>query len=288
MFMAPLDFSIQILALAIVTVLYASFDVFNKRNVPEVFAYASVALGVAITFIFNFNVLAYSLLLALIVGVLGYLVYRMGMWGAGDYFELVAISLLLPMQFNPLLVSANQFQLPFILSVFTATGFVAMWVVPIYYLLIDRNRRVKSQLDARHTIYGLTLLVLYFAMCLAIYRFYGLSLGKIALLLLIAIPSAITIIFEEKITLRMVSPTLPKELEEGDIIAINMMSKRAIVHFYRRYRNFGRLVTKKFIAESRGERLQLPVYKNAAPLAFFILIGAVVSVLFGNLILLII
>ncbi len=99
--MPYLAFSISLLALAAVTIIYAAFDVFNDRNVPDAFAYASVVFGLAVTVLFNSGILAFSLALALLVGALGYLVYKTGFWGAGDIFELVAVSLLLPIATPP-------------------------------------------------------------------------------------------------------------------------------------------------------------------------------------------
>ena len=40
--------------------------------------------------------------------------------------------------------------------------------------------------------------------------------------------------------------------------------------------------------ELKGAKEKLPVYRNAAPLALFILIGVAISLIFGNLILLMI
>ena len=279
-------FSISLILLLAITIIYAVFDVFNNRNVPNWFAYSSVVIGLAVTFLFDSGVLAFSLALALFVGAAGYLIYRMGFWGAGDFFELVAVSLLLPLQQSPLLLSVNQLGLPFILSVFIATGFSAIWVVPIYYLLFDRHEEVKSKVGTRRIVLGATMIVTYAALFIVICQIYGFSLLRLAILVAIAVPSSVALIFEERITASMMRLIPVRELEEGDMIALNMMSGKEASRLSKKYRSFGRLATKSFIKEARGAKEKLPVYRNAAPLALFILIGVVVSLLFGNLILL--
>jgi hypothetical protein len=289
--MQYLVFSLSLLALAAVTVIYAAFDVFNDRNVPNSFAYASVILGLAVTVAFNSGILVFSIALALLVGALGYLVYRMGFWGAGDVFELAAVTLLLPLQNSPLLpyfTQISQLGLPFVLSVFIATGFAAVWLVPIYYLIVYRNEEVTSRVSGRRIALGAALLATYAALFLVIYALYGISPLKVVILVAIAVPSALTMIFEEKITAGMIRFIPPRELEEGDMIATNMLSAKESARLSKRYKGFGRLVTKKFIGEVKGAKESLPVYRNAVPLAVFILAGVVISLLLGNLILLMI
>lgn len=278
-----LQMTVSLFALLAVAVLYAAFDLFNKRNVPDVFAYLSVIVGVIITFAFNQADLLYSLAIALTVGVIGYVIYRMGLWGAGDYFELVAISLIFPIQPLPILANVAQLDLPFILSVFIATGVAAIWIVPIFYLVLVKKSWRKMP-DEKHVIYGVSLFLLYMILLFFVYYFYGSTLGRVALIMVVAVPSAITLVFEEEITSRMVENIYPRQLDEGDIIAFNMMSISEIKRFSK-YKGFGRLATKKLIARMRNSREKLPVYRNAAPLAVFILIGIIISLLFGNVVL---
>ncbi len=174
------------------------------------------------------------------------------------------------------------------LSVFIATGFAAVWAVPIYYLLIDRHEEVKSRVSGRRIVLGAVLLAMYAALFLAIYLLYGFSPLNLAVLAAIAVPSVITMIFEEKITASMVRIIPAREVEEGDMLALNMMSAKESARLAKKYKGFGRLVTRRLIAEIKGTEERLPVYRNAAPLAVFILAGVVISLLFGNLILLMI
>ncbi len=281
----PMDISmlVSLLALLAISVLYAAFDVFNKRNVPDVFAYVSVAAGLVITFAFHQSDIVFSLVVAMVVGVIGYTVYRLGLWGAGDYFELMAISLVIPVQPTPFFTAIGQLGLPFILSVFVGTGFAAIWIVPIYYLLFMKKEWAKKP-DAKHVYYGVSLLVLYLLLLLFIFYFYGFDPGRLILILVVAVPSAFTLVFEEEITSRMIESMPTTKLEEGDIIAFNMMSSREM-RYFSKYAGFGRLATRDLVKRLRSAKMRLPVYRNAAPLALFILIGIVISLFFGNVVL---
>ena len=48
---------IEIFVLVLVTLIYAMFDVFNKRNVPNIFVYATIGLGVALALVANSGLL---------------------------------------------------------------------------------------------------------------------------------------------------------------------------------------------------------------------------------------
>lgn len=278
-----LEAEVPLLCLAAITLLYAAFDIFNRRNVPDVFAYASVAVGVLVTLLYHTSVLFESVLIAVVIAAAGYALYRMGIWGAGDYFELIAISLLLPIQPLPFLAYTAQLGMPFILSVFVSTGFAALWIVPFYYLLVIR-RKWQTKVDSRHLSFGLLLFFLYIALLAFVYATVGLTSGRLALILGIAVPSSITLIFGQEITARMVERIKTNRLEEGDIIAVNMMSAREKKIFAGTAAS-GRLVTKRLLHALRNERYTLPVYVRAAPLAVFILIGVTASLLFGNIVL---
>ena len=278
--------AIQLLALFAILVVYAVFDVFNKRNVPDAFAYASIGIALLIAFVFNSSVIAFTLLLALAIGALGHVIYRLGYWGAGDYFELVVITLILPIQPPPLLNSISQLGMPFILSVVVATGIAAIWGVPIYYLLfVHRKGERKARINTRHLAKGLLFICLY-AMLLALSTYlFGFTYGALALVLLLAVPSSLSMTFEDTIRRRMVEFVRTNKIEYGDMIATTMIEEKDLLRLKKIDKNFGRLATKGLILSLKAWKKPLPVYKDAVPLAPFVLLGVILALLFGNLML---
>jgi hypothetical protein len=281
---------VNIALLLAIAIAYAAFDVFNKRNVPNIFVYAALALGVAVTLLNGVYTAEISLAIALVVGAAGYAIYRIGYWGAGDFFELVTISLILPIQQTPLLLSVNQYGMPFLLSVFIAAGVSAVWIVPLYYLSAGRNAvKVKSKgLATEKKILSIVMLAMYLLLFFVISSFFRLSATGAVILAAFAIPSVVMPMYESRITQSMAKPVSAKELEEGDMLALNLMDEKDISYFKRRSKHFGRLVTNEFLNDLRNSDRKLQVYRNAAPFALFILIGTVISLLLGNLMLLIV
>ncbi|MGC8587233.1 MAG: prepilin peptidase [Candidatus Micrarchaeia archaeon] len=280
-------YALRIILLLSIASLYAIYDVYNKRNVPEVFVYSCFAIGIALTLTLAPSVAVLSILIAVAILAIGYLLYKAGQLGLGDSFEFATISLILPIQQSALLSSNNQFGMPFIVSVFIATGIATLISVPIYYLLFAGNASgyKDSKINAASIIKGLALLLAYITLFFFITFFFGFRVVSLVLILVLAIPSAILGIYEQRINLRMINFVYPSMLDEGDIIATNLMSDSDINYFKRISSNFGKLATKNLIAKIKNSRKKLPVYKAAVPLALFILIGTIISILFGDVLL---
>ncbi len=282
--------AIQLAVLLIITVIYAMFDVLNKRNIPDLVVYATIIIGIAVAVVYNYSTLWVDLGLAAIVGLVGFLVYRAGFLGGGDVLEFVFISLVLPIQSAPYYSSIYQLGAPFILSVIIAAGYTATIFIPLYYLLGKRLMRGKSlsRPSRRSLVLGGVLLVAYLALTLAFTYISSLGPVAIALILILAFTSFVSLIFETDIYIEMTNWIYPKALDEGDMIALNLMKSNDVKYFEKRYSGFGRLATSKMISKLKGVSKKLPVYRDSVPFSLFILFGVIISIAFGNLILLII
>jgi Flp pilus assembly protein protease CpaA len=278
----------------LIALVYMIFDVFNNRNVPTVFAYATILVGVAMTVLYypDFQTIMISSLIAIIVCGLGYVFYKIGQIGAADVAELTAISLILPLQPAAYLTSVTQFNLPFIISVFIATGVVALLMIPLYYLPRAGIRR-KSLFEGvgRKELYkGLMLLVAYMAFILFLVYELNITIIGVAVLAVVMVSSIVTIVFETPITDSMIEYIQASKFEEGDIIALNLMKKRDISFMKKRLRYFDRLVTHALISNMKEKKIKqkFPVYRKAMPLALPIFAGVILSILLGDIMLLII
>jgi hypothetical protein len=275
----------------LIALIYMLFDIFNNRNVPTIFAYATLVVGIVMfaTYYPAFQTVEVGGLVAIIVGSIGYVFYRAGQIGAADVIELAVISLILPLQPVPYLVGILQYNIPFIISVFLATGLVALLIIPVYYLP-RAERLMKKKLFAmvtrRDMVKGLMLLVAYAAF--GIFIAYALQPTQFGLfvLALVALGSVATAVFETPITDSMVEFITVDKFEEGDIIALNLMKGGEIAAAKRRVSGFDRLVTSKIIESMKRKRVttKFPVYRKAMPLALPIFVGVLISLLIGNLI----
>ncbi len=286
-------FTVRIASVIVIALVYMLFDLFNRRNVPSVFAYATLGLGTVFTiFYLDVTTIMVSAAIAIVIGALGYLVYRAGQLGGADVIEFAAISLILPIQPIPYLSSSFQFNLPFIISVFIATGVVALAMIPLYYLPLASSAAKKglwSYVKRSDIMKGAIIAAAYLAFLL--FLAFGTAASAIGLIIVIVVmlSSIVTMTFEKPITDSMVENIPASEFEEGDMIALNLMSAKEIAAMKKRIKGFDRLVTGKTIIEMRRRKIarRFPVYRNAMPLALPIFVGVVVSLLFGNLLLLI-
>jgi hypothetical protein len=94
-------------------------------------------------------------------------------------------------------------------------------------------------------------------------------------------------IYDQRIYLGMVEFIYPNKLEEGDMIATNLMSKKELAIFQRKS-DFGRLASDRLIAQIKKVRVKLPVYRDSVPFSLFIFIGVLISIAYGNIILIMI
>ncbi|MDE1856599.1 MAG: hypothetical protein KGH98_00780 [Candidatus Micrarchaeota archaeon] len=285
-------FTIRIASVVVVALIYMLFDIFNKRNVPSLFAYATLAYGLLLTVAYlDVMQIAVSLLIAVVVLSLGYVVYKIGQIGEGDIIELGALSLMLPIQIQPILGGTfSQFGMPFVVSVLIGTGIAALVILPIYYLpkaAMQSRRAMMKSIGAPTAFKALLITTAYLALMAFLMTFVGANPYAVVLLALMLIGSVTTVLFEKPITRVMVDYVNVDKFDEGDIIAFNLMEQKAIDQIKRKVRIFDRLVTPELISEMRSKnvRAKLPVYKQAMPLALPIFIGAVASLLFGNVLL---
>ncbi len=285
-------YQIRLVLLLAIALAYAIFDTFNKRNVPNAFVYGALAVGFASTLFYPMHVIIISVLIALVLGAVGYFIYRLGFMGAGDFFEFMTISLILPLQPLPVLLGSamSGLSLPFMFSVFIATAYVMLVSIIVYYLFLAKKSQLEKgyRISMRQIFSALVLFLAYMLLLAFVWILEGIGLISAVLVLLIAIPSCVIVAFDRLINLRMISMLGPNELDEGDMIAVNLMKKDDIEYFKRHSRSFGRLVTKKLKHDLMNSEKKLPVYRNAVPLALFTFFGIIISLVFGNLVLLLI
>ncbi len=276
----------------VIALIYMLFDIFNKRNVPSVYAYATVIVGVLFTISYlNSMIIIESAAIAAAVSALGYLVYKIGQLGAADVIELAAISLILPVQPAAYLIQNAQLGLPFILSVFVATGIIALLMIPVYYVpraARMMGKRFWSSITRKDLAKSLMTLGAYGIFTVFLILEANLGIAGIVVMAALMIGSSLTIAFERPIMDSMISFIPVSQFEEGDIVALSMMKKSEIAATRKKVKGFDRLVTYNIMKKMQKLRIKgkFPVYRQAMPLALPIFIGFVISILFGNLILL--
>ena len=280
---------------AAISLVYMLFDVFNRRNVPSAFAYGSLAYGLLLTLSYlNSAAILMSLGIASVVLGIGYAVYRIGQVGAADVIEIAALSLIIPVQLLPrLLPWIGQLGMPFIVAVLIDTGIFALIMVPVYYIPMARRklkRPLTSYVENRNVLMAAIMLLAYASFILFAELTVGISVAGTVVLSLMAVSSSSVMLFAVPITHSMVRDVLPKEMEEGDIMAVNLMGMKKFNRLKGSVMGLDRLLNRRAIAalRARKPKERFPVYKDAMPLALPIFAAVIAAILVGNILLLVI
>ncbi len=280
----------RIAAALAIALVYLVYDLFNKRNIPNIAVYATLCIGIAFTIaIFNAIEITESALIATAVFALGFVAYRYGQLGLGDVAEFAALSLIMPFQGMPLLYNASQYSLPFIFSVFIASGIAAIILVPIAYMPRISKKRLGGKASGKLKAKALLIGASYLAF-IGVLSYYGIiTVYGIAIMGLLLIGSVFIMIFEGEMAKAMISYKEPGQLEEEDMVAMAIIAPALLKKVKSACPEFTGLVTKSAKQKlSRLNGIKLPVYDNGIPFAVPIFIGLVASLLFGNLMLLVI
>ena len=239
----------RIVSAALIAAAYMLFDIFNKRNVPGVFAYATLVYGAFLTLLYlNAVTILTSAAIAFIVLGLGYIVYRAGQIGAADVIEFAALSLMIPIQPIPLLMSnLPQLGMPFIVSIMVGTGIAALVMVPIYYIPKAMRANKSFGVSSGNVLKTAAITMAYLLFIIILNKTTGMTLLGLVILIVLLIGSAMITLFEAQITRVMVRYIQADEFDEGDLIALNLMARQDIEATKKRIKFFDRLVTKELI-----------------------------------------
>jgi Flp pilus assembly protein protease CpaA len=271
---------------------YMLFDVLNRREVPNLFAYSTLAFAFAIILLSgSWALITESYLIAFAILGLGYFVYKMGQLGLGDAFEFAALSLLLAPVAAPLIPYAlSGPTLPSVVSLFLDTGIAAIVVIPIFYVVValrKQGSRIFERIGKGEKIRALAVAASYLVVALLLLQISYAKTVLLPLLLLVVLGSVLLILFQGPITETMVENVGVSGFVEDDIIAFNLMSPGKIASAKRKVKSFDRLVTGEMISEMKKKRIRdrFPVYKRAVPFAVPIFLGTLITIIAGNLLL---
>ncbi len=273
---------------------YMLFDVLNKREVPNLFAYLTLIFAFAvILFTYNVQLIIQSYLIAFVILGFGYFVYKIGQLGLGDVFEFAVLSLVLAPIAVPLIPYATTWvAMPPIVSLFLDTGIAAIISVPLFYIAaaakkMGREAFIKS-IRGTDVIKAVSVVGAYLLLSVLLFRLSYAREILIILLFLIVLGSAMLLVFQRAITEAMVEHVDVTGFVEEDIIAFNLMSKEDIAATKKKVKTFDRLITKQLIAEMKDKKVKdkFPVYKRAVPFAVPIFLGTILTIVAGNLLLL--
>ncbi|MDD2655171.1 MAG: A24 family peptidase [Candidatus ainarchaeum sp.] len=258
--------------LAVLGMAVASYyDLFNNRNVPEMLLYGFLALA----FIFNmaffdYDVFVYAVVLAFLLLVAGFALYRLGQIGGADVIMVAALVLLLPISPSYLEVPFNY---PFIFSVLIFGG--AAFAVYSIFFFAGIMARKKTKAKPNYLYLSLLLVYGLFVYLFINAPFFSMAYFAIASVLLLS--SIIFLVFRDAIMEATMEQVFVKDLEPEDVVVQEKMD----VHMKRM--KMGPVLNQRDIdALRKSGTKSVWVYANLPPFLPFLLMGLIISLFFGN------
>ncbi|PIT84085.1 hypothetical protein COU37_05510 [Candidatus Micrarchaeota archaeon CG10_big_fil_rev_8_21_14_0_10_45_29] len=297
-FIGNVELPMQALRIAVAlagTIIGAYFDLFNKKNVPEAFLYAFIAVAFLINLVaYGANATMYGIGAGAIVFAAFYLLYKFGQIGGADVFIMASIALLLPAQPTLLLISQQPslLSLPFMLNLILASGisFMAYMLLRSFPVAIKalgtKGKIGKNELSRAFLIVFAFAVFSYFAISNPLIPSnYYIFITAIVLL------SLYFTIFRSALNDSMVEYVSSNKVEVEDIIPTDRMDKKLAQKLgfsssgFSISGGYNKLVDAQTLAKIKKLKSKVPVYSHLPPFVPHILIGLIATLLFGNILL---
>ncbi|VVB56833.1 Uncharacterised protein [uncultured archaeon] len=259
----------------------AYYDLFNNKNVPERLLQAFLGLSLLVCIVaYDPIATPYGLVAGAILFIGNYILYKTGYLGGADVPILTAIALLLPSQPTALLLDKTTAwaTFPFIIHVLTAAFLTFM----LHLLAKTVPYAIKSlkpgAIKAEQWFGAFAIVISYGILAFVMSSMPLLGGAYIIFLALLAAVSVYFVLFRTAINDSMIEWVPAKKVQVEDIIAPDKMDAQTVKKYA-----IGRLVD-----EAEHKRLQqvkekIPVYSGLLPFVPHLLLGLIISLLFGNI-----
>ena len=256
------------------------FDIFNNRNIPDLMLYSFFLVSVVIAIIdFNLILICYSFGVAAVIGLFGYFLYKAGQLGAADVFVLCSLVLLLPIQ--PVLFAEKpSVSLPFIFSIIIVSGLTFILYILIKFTPIILKQKKKLEIPKIRYLYIIMLGVLLIIFLIIASTIPILSIHYLILLGFLIFSAIYFMLFKERLIESLIENIPLRKIEPEDIIALEYINKNTIKKY-----KIPRVVSKKDLQYLKKAKIKkYPVFTKMPMFMPFILIGLLVSIIFGDVI----
>jgi len=255
------------------TAIATYFDIFNKRNIPNNFLYAFLAVALLVNFIyFDADLFIFSLVIAAFIGLFGFVFYKAGQMGGADVFVMLSITFLIPIHPDYLHMFVN---FPFILSAFIFAIVIFSLYTVIFFGM--KLMKTKAKPDKKYLLLLIPYAIfIYFYSALPFFSSFYLLLITIALL-----SSVFFLSFRDSIN-KMLASKLPlSKIEPEDVLALEMIDKKTVWKY-----KLQRVMTEKELKRMKKLGIkQVWVFSNLPPFLPFLFVGLIFALLFADVIL---
>ena len=281
----PIDI-LRIILVICGTSIGAWYDIFRKKNVPEVFLYSFLGFSIAMN-LFAPTAFLETLPIAVLLLALLYVFYKVGYIGGADVIILAAIYAGLPILNEPLFLKPSLLLLPLaaprfpsIFSILSIAAFIFFVAIIIKYIPFIAKRIITKKLRfSLSNIVQCIIIILIYSTTLYLLTssplFIFLSPIYLIFISLVMVFVCFFILFKDVITESMIK--WKTNVEEEDVIALEKIDEKTIKKL-----RLQRLVTKEQLdrmKQLKGRKwpvLDLPAFLP------YILIALLIYILIGD------
>lgn len=254
----------------------AYFDIYNKRNIPNNFLFAFLAVAILVNLIFfNTDLMTYSLIVVGTLALFGYAFYMLGYLGGADVFVVVSLALLLPI---PPSFTESRINYPFILFIL-----IFSFISSAFYLFIYFATKLAKEKNLKPNNKYFLLIIPYLVVAYIVWNLPIISPGFLFLLYTALLLSIFFMAYRDPINKMMAQKISLKKVEQEDILAVEFMDKEIVWKH-----KLQRLVTEDELKRLKTLKIrELMVYTKLPPFLPFIFIGLLLALVFSKYLLLI-
>lgn len=279
---------VRILVAVAFTATAACYDVFNKKWVPNWLLYAFVGAALLLNIIFfQPEVFSQAIVFGAAAFIISYPLYRLGQLGGADVYAYAAIAAAVPYLPKPLLAATQSIPYPFILSVLAPTGLAFILHMLARFIPYISRKIAKGKVD-----FGYRRLAAPATIVIA-FAFFAYALSSLPVQLPVSYLAVLSFLFvslvffssfKQEIKESMVEMLPVRALQAEDVLALEQMDRSVVKRL-----SLSPLLTAKSIAALKKSRLKkVPVYTGMPFFLPYLLFGLVFTVLFGDLIFMIV
>ena len=275
-----------LLAVGLIWLTFATIYDFKTKEVPDWLSYSLILIGLSLRLthylLFNdFNFLIIGLISLAVFAVIGTSFYYLRQWGGGDAKLLMGLGITLASYPSFLLnVFSPDLKIPFMLTLLINILFFGAVYGVIYIIIIAlikrkeiRNAKISSYYNKKILIAGIILIALSF---LIESKFAKLAVLIAVVLVLLVQNLFILVKFVEKVYMQRVIPI--GKLTEGDWIVNDIRAHGKLI-----YSKKSPGITKEQISIIKKTSIKSVLVRYGIEFVPAILIGVIISLVFGNI-----
>lgn len=236
--------------------MFSYYDMFNNRIIPDMVSYSFLFVSILIFFAFlPFEFM--KVFIALIVFIIGYILYKIGYLGGADVYALTGLSLLFPL---------NIYGIPSIILLLLGSMLLTM-----FYVMINFFVKIKEiKFEKNDIITSVMWVIGYSALAYMIYNIGQTTIGIIVFFL--GIINSLFALIKSNLMNSMIKTIKIDEIIEEDILAVDKMNQDFI-----REHKIERLLSKDEINKLRELGVEeVPVYTGLPPYLPFVSIVTII------------